>query len=67
MLKLCVLNLSTRKSTVSDLVSNLALKDIDLIFHSLARLSLTFSIFPPFLCKLGGSELYSTLQACFGR
>jgi hypothetical protein len=49
------------KSTVGDLVSNLALKDIDLIFHSLARLSLTFSIFPSFLCKLGGSELHDTL------
>jgi hypothetical protein len=55
------------KSTVGDLVSNLALKDIDLIFHSLARLSLTFSIFLPFLCKLAGSELHNTLQACFGR
>jgi hypothetical protein len=49
------------KSTVGDLVFDLALKNIDLIFHSLARLSLTFSIFPSFLCKLGGSELYDTL------
>jgi hypothetical protein len=55
------------KSTVGDLVSDLALKDIDLIFHSLARLSLTFSVFPPFLFKLGGSELHDTLRACFGR
>jgi hypothetical protein len=55
------------KSTVGDLASNLALKDIDLIFHSLARLSLTFSIILPLLCKLGGSELHDTLRACFGR
>jgi hypothetical protein len=49
------------KSTVADLAFNLALKDIDLIFHSLARLSLTFSIILPLLCKLGGSELHDTL------
>jgi hypothetical protein len=55
------------KSTVGDLASNLALKDIDLIFHSLARFSLTFSIILPLLCKLGGGELHNTLQACFGR
>jgi hypothetical protein len=55
------------KSTVGDFFFNLALKDIDLVFHSLARLSLTLSIFLPFLCKLGGSELHNTLQACFRR
>jgi hypothetical protein len=55
------------KSTVGDLASDLAVKDIDLIFHSLARFSLTFSIILPLLCKLGGGELHNTLQACFGR
>jgi hypothetical protein len=55
------------KSAAGDLISNLALKDIDLIFHSLARLSLTISIFLPLLCELSGSVIHDTLQAYFQR
>ena len=63
--KLLVLKLLIEYSVFGQSITNLVLKNIDLLFHLLARLSLILSVPLPFLCKLGDGKIHSTLQTFF--